>query len=83
MRIILTVNLHCQGFKMEAVRFLCISLGFVQLADQTRVHFRSPWEEDVERHAEQQRAFRDYKRKFVSSTRIGGNSNSSIVRIHF
>jgi hypothetical protein len=81
MRIVLAVNFDGESFKVKAMRFLCVTLGFVNLADHSRVHIQSPYLEDSERHAKQQRAFQENNLKFEENTRIGGYSVNSIVRI--
>jgi hypothetical protein len=63
MGIIFTVNFDSESFKVEAMRFLCVSLGFVNLADHSRVHIQSPCLEDGERHAKKPRAFQENNRK--------------------
>jgi hypothetical protein len=65
---------------VEAMWFLCVTLGFVDLADHSRVHFQSPWSRDSERHAQHQRAFQVYNGYGIKNTRIGKYSKSSIVR---
>jgi hypothetical protein len=82
MRIIFTVNFDGEGIKVKAMRFLCVTLCFVNLADHSRVHvLQSPYLEDRERHAKQLRAFQENNRKIIENTRIGGYSVISIVRI--
>jgi len=47
MRIVLAVNFDGESFKVKAMRFLCVTLGFVNLADHSRVHIQSPYQKIV------------------------------------